>query len=161
MTNKLACAVVGLILVAASSGCRKQSTAAPKLPADIDARVQACIAAQGEVSLRRQNRGGPSAPGQPSDAGMVAAACAPLYQEAACRQAMEKFDEPPMEQRASTLLRSCARAYCPVLPSPKPHVCAATDTPPTDLSEWAELRQAILQRDIGAERAARVLQPPR
>jgi hypothetical protein len=157
-------AVVALAVWAALPANAPRATgerAAEPVTADsLEPAIAACIRAQAEVSQRRAARGA-SRPGEPSDAGVVAQACAPLYHEAACRKAMEKFDEPPPAERAATVLRICAHAYCPLIAAPKPSVCARPDEAPVDLTLWADLRQAALERDIGRERAARVLAPTR
>jgi hypothetical protein len=120
------------------------------------ARVDACLAAQRDVAARRQARGGPAPAGEPSDAGIVARACAPLYTQPACRDAQVNFDTPPPEARVMTVFRACARGYCPGLPDPKPSAC---DHEPADGQEtfiaWNDLRSAILRHDIGDAEAAR------
>jgi hypothetical protein len=132
-------------------------------PGDVRARVDACVAAQAQVAQRRATRGGPTPPGEPSDAAVVARACAPLYQEAGCRQAQVDFDKPEAPQRVATVLQACERAYCPTLPAPKPAACNPGN-PPEDgmatFTAWNDLRAAILRRDIGETEAARAF-PPR
>ena len=130
---------------------------------DLDAKIAACLAAQQKVGSARAQRGGPAPAGQPSDAAVVSAACAPLYKQPACRDAMVRFDEPPPPQRSRTVLSACAKAYCGELPAPKPSVCAHPDNVPEDEQQfiaWNELREAILKHDIGATAAERVLSPP-
>jgi hypothetical protein len=128
---------------------------------DVAAEIEACVAAQREVAARRQQRGAPSPPGEPSDAGLVSRACAPLYRQAGCRDAMLRFDEPPPERRSATVFSACARVYCPLLSPPRPSACTDPETVPSDmLPAWTELRQAILTHDIGPAAARRVLAPP-
>jgi hypothetical protein len=120
--------------------------------------VDACLAAQAQVTARRASRGAPTAPGEPTDGAVVARACAPLFHEAACRQAHVDFDTPPPEARASTLLRACEQAYCPLLPAPKPSACDPAKVPADGMetfTAWAELRAASLRHDIGEPEAAR------
>jgi hypothetical protein len=108
------------------------------------------------VAETRRTRGGPAPAGAPSDAAVVAAACAPLFREPACRQAQADFDAPPPERRAVAVIEACARAYCPQLPAPKPSAC--DHLPGADeevLGSWVELRSAILRRDLGEAEAAR------
>ena len=137
--------------------------AAPAADADLEGKITACLAAQEKIGAARAQRGGPAPAGQPSDAAVVSAACAPLYKQAACRDAMVRFDEPPPAQRSRAVLSACAKAYCAELPAPKPAVCARPDNVPEDQEQfiaWNELRQAILEHDIGAAAARRVLGSP-
>lgn len=130
---------------------------------DLDAKITACLAAQQQVGAARAARGGPAPPGQPTDAAVVSRACAPLYHQAPCRDAMMRFDEPPPERRSAAVLEACARAYCGLLGAPKPSVCANPDAVPQDEQQyiaWNELRQAILTHDIGPAAAQRALNPP-
>lgn len=142
-----------------------EAAAAPATADDaMDAAIASCVGAQMMVMQQRAARGGPAPAGQPSDAAVVSKACAALYKERACRDAMIKYDEPPAEQRSSAVLKACARAYCPTLSAPKPAVCSHVDNVPEDLQqfqEWAELRNAILTRDIGPAATQLVTNPPR
>ncbi|MDB4968556.1 MAG: hypothetical protein JWN44_4245 [Myxococcales bacterium] len=129
---------------------------------DLGPRIEACLVAQKEVSARRQARTAPPPPGEPSDAAVVSRACAPLYKQPSCKDAMMRFDEPPMEARSATVFLACARAYCPQLPEPKPAACKDPNVVPEEQwVAWSELRQAILRHDLGAEAAQRVLAPAR
>jgi hypothetical protein len=133
---------------------------APKR-ADARALVDACVAARREVMARRAARGGPSPPGEPSDAALVSSACAPLYGEATCRDAMLKFDEPPPAERVTRVIDACVRAYCPKLPPPRPGICERQpDDPMERLAAWDALRMAILGREIGHELAQRANAAP-
>ena len=129
---------------------------------DAHAQVEACRAAQAQVAARRVARGGPTPPGEPSDGATVSIACAPLFHEAACRQAQLDFDKPDPAARMSTVLQACEHAYCPLLPAPKPSVCDPAKAAPADGMEtftaWSELRTAILTRDIGAAEGARAFE---
>lgn len=139
------------------------AAAAPVPDGDLDAKITACLAAQDKVAQARAQRGGPAPAGQPSDAAVVAGACAPLYRQPACRDAMVHFDTPPPAERSRTVLQACARAYCGELPAPKPSVCAHPDNVPDDEQQfmaWNELREAILKHDLGPAAAARALSPP-
>jgi hypothetical protein len=138
-------------------------TPAPPPSAEVRARVDACLAAQAQVAQRRATRGGPTPPGEPSDAGVVAHACAPLYHEAGCRQAQLDFDVPAAPLRVPTVLQACERAYCPMLPAPKPSVCDPAQVPGDGMetyTAWNDLRSAILRHDLGETEAARAF-PPR
>jgi hypothetical protein len=161
--GRLAVIVAGALLVAlAVWAALPRRTDTQPAADDATARIDACIAAQREVAARRQARNGPLPAGEPSDAAVVSRACAPLYKEAKCRDAMMRFDEPPPEARSATVFQACARAYCPVLPAPKPAACANTDQVPEEQwVAWSELRQAILTRELGADGAQRVLAPAR
>jgi hypothetical protein len=140
------------------------AVAAPTGDDATDTAIAGCVGAQLMVMQQRQQRGGPAPPGQPSDAAVVSKACAPLYKQAACREAMLNYDEPPPEVRSSTVLQKCARAYCPTLSAPKPPVCDHVDNVPQDIQqfqEWAQLRDAILIKEIGPSAAQLVANPPR
>jgi hypothetical protein len=118
--------------------------------------VDACVLAQAQVSQRRAIRGA-SPSGGPSDAAVVAQACAPLFANTACREAMTHFDDPPVEARSRTLFEACTRAYCPTLPAPRPPACDRPAADPSELvGQWNELRETVLRREIGEEQAARV-----
>lgn len=135
----------------------------PVAPDDLDAKIAGCIGAQRLVAQARVQRGGPAPAGQPSDAAVVARGCAPLYSEAACRQSMMHFDDPPPQRRSAAVLEACARAYCDKLSAPKPAACSHVDNIPQDeqqYTEWNDLRLAILTRDIGASAAQLVTAPP-
>lgn len=158
MSRVIAAAAVAAVVGAAIwFALPRAGTRAFDLARDVDA----CVAAQREVASRRAQRGGPAPPGQPSDAGVVSRACAPLFLQPACRDVMLRFDEAPPAERAATVQKVCAVEYCALLPPPKPAVCAHPADPPTDLTEWAELREAILKHDIGPELAARAFPPLR
>jgi hypothetical protein len=136
---------------------------APAGGGDLEPKIAGCLAAQRQVADARAQRGGPAPAGQPSDAAVVARGCAPLYREAACRDAMMHFDDPPPPQRSITVLKACAHAYCGILTAPKPSVCDHPDAVPEDeqqFAAWNDLRTAILTHDIGAAAAQRVLAPP-
>ena len=129
---------------------------------DLDAKIDACTGAQRLVAAARATRGGPAPAGQPTDAAVVSQACAPLYRQPACRDAMMRFDDPPPAQRSAAVLQACARAYCGLIAAPKPSVCANPDAVPQDQQQyvaWNDLRSAILAHDIGPAAAARVLSP--
>ncbi|HEX4459770.1 MAG TPA: hypothetical protein VIA18_17450 [Polyangia bacterium] len=126
---------------------------------DVHALVENCRSAQVQVAARRAARGGPTPPGEPTDAGLVAQACAPLYHEPGCRKAQLDFDKNAPALRMTTLLQACEHDYCPLLPAPKPSICDPANAAPADGMEtftaWADLRAAILRHDIGEAEAAR------
>ena len=139
-------------------------SAAPPADANLEAKIDSCLGAQQKVAAARAQRGGPAPAGQPSDAAIVSRGCAPLYHEAGCRDALLRFDDPPPEKRSAAVLTACARAYCGLLPAPKPSVCANPEAVPEDEQQyiaWNDLRTAILTHDIGAAATQRVLSPPR
>ena len=143
----------------------RQPAAAPAAAADgdLEPKIAACLAAQEKVGASRARRGGPAPAGEPSDAAVVSAACAPLYRQPACRDAMAHFDTPPPPERSRAVLQACARAYCGLLPAPKPAVCADPEHVPEDQQQfmaWNDLREAILTHDLGPAAAQRVLSPP-
>jgi len=147
----------------ASAGT-KPAEAAPASGAstatDMNADIDACIAGAISVAARRQTRGAPAAPGEPSDAAVVARACAPLFREPACREAHLHFDDPPADGRSKAVLDACKAAYCDKLPAPKPRACDPNQPPPEDglatFQNWDELRHAIWKRDLGEAGLARL-----
>jgi hypothetical protein len=136
--------------------------AAPATPAaaDTNAAIDACIAGSKVVAERRASRGAPAAAGEPSDSAVVARACAPLFHEAACREAHLHFDDPPADVRSQTVLDACKRDYCDKLAAPKPRACDPSQPPPEDglatFQTWDELRHAIWKRDLGEAGVARL-----
>jgi hypothetical protein len=123
---------------------------------DAKSKVDACLAAQQQVGDRRASRGR-APPGELSDGAVVARACAPLFANAECREAMMNFDVPPLEARSSTLFAVCTRAYCPTFTAPRPSACERQAADPSGTAEqWDELRTAVLRREIGEEQAARL-----
>ena len=134
--------------------------ASPTANLDMSAAIDGCIAGFKSVASRRQTRGGPAAPGEPSDSAIVARACAPTFREAACREAHLHFDDPPAEGRSQAVLDACKAAYCDKLLAPKPRACDPSQPPPEDglatFQSWDELRHAIWVRDLGDAGAARL-----
>jgi len=84
----------------------------------------------------------------------LARACADLYREPACAEAMRNPGADP-SARASTIARACRDAYCPRLLAPRPRLCdeAALPLPSELLSQWAELQQQILALELGVDPA--------
>ena len=119
-------------------------------------KVDACVLAQEQVAQRRATRGRAS-PGGPSDAAAVEAACAPLFSNAACREAMIHFDDPQVEARSDRVFEVCTKAYCPTLPEPRPSACERPAAEPSEMAgQWNEFRERVLRREIGEEQSARV-----
>ena len=77
----------------------------------------------------------------------IADACADVVVEKPCHDEFRNYDTPP-EQRIAKLVDACARAYCPILPAPKPARC--TD-PSGDL---ASFWHAVHLFDLGPEATA-------
>jgi hypothetical protein len=149
--------VAGLLVsVTACQTHHVEPTGAAQTRADVDA----CLAAGAAVAERRRTRTAPLAPNEPSDAAVVAAACAPLFRETACRDAHAHFDEPAVQLRAVTLLNACRDAYCPKLAPPLPKACdpkAQADDPMEVFQSWHDLRTAIYRRDLGDAETERIL----
>jgi len=147
-------------LAVRDGGTGSGGTAVAARADDTHARVDACLAARQKVTARRAERGGPSPAGEPTDGAVAAAACAPLFHEAACRDAQLHFDDPAPAERAAAVLEACKRAYCGKLGAPLPRACDASQPPPGDGLEtftvWDDLRRAILRHDIGDAEAARL-----
>jgi hypothetical protein len=89
------------------------------------------------------------APGQRATA--LARACADLYREPRCRDAMLGSHQPA--EMASHIATACAEAYCPRLEAPRPKLCdAGLPAGPSELmSSWRELQRRILELELGAE----------
>lgn len=88
----------------------------------------------------------------------MAAACAPLFSEAGCRDGYIRAfsDQTAPSDRARLLTNACESAYCPKL-EPKPSLCVGESTDLATLSQqWKDFQKAVLTRDLGAARAERV-----
>jgi biopolymer transport protein ExbD len=94
-------------------------------------------------------------PASPSVAADLARACADLYREPACAEAMRNPPKDPA-QFASAVSSACRDAYCPHLPAPRPGLCASAALPaPTELlSQWGVLQQHILAFELGVDAKA-------
>jgi hypothetical protein len=77
----------------------------------------------------------------------IANACADVVVEKACHDEFAAFDTPP-DQRIAKLLEVCTRAYCPILPAPKPARCTDPD------GGVPEFWHAVHLFDLGAEATA-------
>jgi hypothetical protein len=147
----------GLVVLVTACETRRVATVAGQSHADVDA----CLAAGTAVAERRRTRTVALAPNEPSDAAVVAAACAPLFREPACRDAHLHFDDPPVEMRATTVLKACREAYCPKLGPPLPRACDPkaedSDDPMAVFQSWHDLRTAIYRRDLGDAETERIL----
>jgi hypothetical protein len=87
--------------------------------------------------------------GTPEEHSDINQACAPLYAEPACRDAIARVAGSPAE-RVGGRIRACRDAYCPKL-SPRPALCdreAKTASEAAPL--WRELDDAILRHDLGS-----------
>lgn len=93
----------------------------------------------------------------------VAASCAPLYKERACREGyVHAWDEQTdPAARIRILTTACSDAYCPELPAPKPALCAQPTAEQGGFAalsvRWREFQRTVLVRDLGAARAEKVL----
>jgi hypothetical protein len=98
-----------------------------------------------QQSVARLARGASAA-----DANEVARACADLYGEPACAQAMRNPPADP-STRAATIARACRDAYCPRLAEPRPALCQRSELPvPTQLlTEHGELMRRALAFELG------------
>jgi hypothetical protein len=87
-------------------------------------------------------------------------ACAALYAERGCREAFAHAwakDTDP-SQRSRIMAEGCRDAYCPKLAAPKPAMCdEAEPNLITAQTTWPEFVRTVLVRDLGEERADRVL----
>jgi hypothetical protein len=76
--------------------------------------------------------------------------CSEVYVEHGCREAFLTAARALPRERMTVLVRGCAAAYCPILPDPKPSLCAgAAET--GEVLLWGELQLAILTYDLGPE----------
>jgi hypothetical protein len=127
---------------AAASSASPVASAGP-LPSDP---IDACL----EV-MRRE-----AAPrADPTSEVRVAKACAGVYKNAACRDAHERYDSRPLEERAMTVTERCRAAYCPDLAEPKPKLCAEEIPAAQNILRF-ELRIAIWKHDLGPEVAQKL-----
>lgn len=107
------------------------------------------------------------ASGEESDPGAagrsLAAACAPLYKESACREGYLRAwnEQTDPAERIRIMVAACSEAYCPKLAEPKPALCAQPSAEQggfAALSErWQDFRRTVLVRDLGSARAEKVL----
>ncbi len=77
----------------------------------------------------------------------IADACADVVVEKPCHDEFKAYDTPP-EERIAKLVETCARAYCPILPAPKPARC--TDPGADAAAFW----HAVHLFDLGPEATA-------
>jgi hypothetical protein len=116
-----------------------------------DAAVAACIAAVGASATE---------PDSARAGRAVATGCAELYAEPACRQGYTTaWDErtSPAE-RTRILVEACTAAYCPKLDEPRPDLCTAPAQAFAErAAQWQRFQRVVLVRDLGVERATRVL----
>lgn len=116
-----------------------------------DAAVDGCIAAV---------RGASRATDVRARTVTVARACSGIYSERACRDGylLAAADETDPAAFARIIRERCRDAYCPLLATPKPKLCDAGELGVAAASAaWPELVQSALVRDLGPERATRVL----
>lgn len=120
---------------------------------------EACIAAVNDARSGRVGAGD----GKNDRAGSVVRACAPLFGDAACRDAHERFDKGAPVDRMWRLAETCRNAYCPRLKAPKPTLCDDGERAPLELAAaWSEFVPAVLKAEHGsrAERVIGVLRAP-
>jgi hypothetical protein len=88
----------------------------------------------------------------------LAQACGALFAERGCsdayKQAWEHFDP---SQRIRIMVEGCRDAYCPTLAVPRPTLCESGTFVIEAAADWPEFLRVILVRDLGEERAGRVL----
>lgn len=125
-------------------GLPHRASPPPLAPADLAQRLGAIESCrQGFANLGKTPR---------PHAADVSRACAGVYREPACAEAMRNPPEDPTAF-ASTIARACRDAYCPRLPAPRPRLCGAADLPPPSalLTQWAELEQQIMAFELGLD----------
>lgn len=79
-------------------------------------------------------------------------ACANLYVEPSCRQALLTLDTVEAEARAIHLAQVCKQAYCGKVPSPKPELCGSDIGALTDGQlrwQWARFNWRVFKWDLG------------
>ncbi|HOX47446.1 MAG TPA: hypothetical protein PK668_27880 [Myxococcota bacterium] len=136
---------VGLCLAAGPWACAQR-----EVPVEVQEQaVAGCLAGLAAVSA------------QPPEerSTFLAAACQGVFREPGCRQAWARLGQVSPEARATSLVEACRQAYCPLLSEPRPGLCTAQAVPDAVEARaevWRELLSAILQRDLGAQRAARL-----
>lgn len=85
--------------------------------------------------------------------------CADVYSAPACRAAWLESTSAPSDARFSGIERACVSAYCPLLPEPKPELCAAPAV--EDSLAAAPKWQAFTRRVLAYELAVDEDQLPR
>ena len=145
---------LALVAVLSSAACRD---ATPRHP-DARGAVDRCLAATGTTAPT----------GQAAElAARVAASCAELYVEQACRDAhlaLAKVGGGPTSPdwiaSFSRAQNTCREVYCPLLPGDKPALCTPAASSPTEpaalAAAWNALRTEIYKLDLGASEAARL-----
>jgi hypothetical protein len=101
---------------------------------------------------RLMTQGGPVPPLVGNAAKAVWGECAPVFRAERCRLAHQHYQETPVSDRVRTLVEACRDSYCPSLPEPRPALCTRDGSSFSEtVTLWAELRAAILERDLGPE----------
>jgi len=166
---RLSVSRVTLLIVALTSACRgstHRSTRNPEGPSSSQALTGPKAPALKRCNAARENARAALdagvAPGQVFAS--MTTACADLYSEPGCSNALRKAATLPIEARAASIARGCRDAYCPKFAPPKPALCApeASQSPSQMLATWPELGMRILalELNVPVEEAARLVPRP-
>jgi hypothetical protein len=133
---------------AIAAGCSSETPPRPTLPhhPDPDRAVRACL-----TGIEAAKTGDPA-----SAIPTFMAACSHLYAEGTCREAWVTLGgtaAAEREVRRAEAIESCSRAYCPLLPAPRPQSCQGQGG---DADSWRELQLAIFTFDLGTDRVTAV-----
>lgn len=90
---------------------------------------------------------------------LVVEGCKDFVREPTCRDAWVESTSMDPLARAPVIARECRRAYCPVLPQPKPVLCGRTLTSlrSDEVSPiWMNFLTAIFARDLGSNNSSQL-----
>lgn len=134
-TSVRAALAVGVALALSASGC-----------GDANSRERHARAERCEQSLAVKSK--PN--GRSAELAVFVRECAPLYEEATCREALEHGLGTAPGAELGPPLAACAKAYCPRLP-PGPEACRAAPVSGSVDRAWVELSHAIFSRDASRD----------
>lgn len=152
--------LIGLWALISLAGCSKDVGAAP-LPNAGEPVAPAAKTAESALVDRCIAAHEHSRTVDPAAAyGVIVDQCLTLMvKQEGCRQALKQSLVVDAAVRASTVATGCAAAYCPLLPEPKPAICArdVASIAPTELPRlFSELFMQVRTRELGATEAARL-----
>jgi|JI10StandDraft_1071094.scaffolds.fasta_scaffold41972_2 hypothetical protein len=136
----------------ASASSAPPAATSPPSTADQLARADACAAAALAVN-----------PNDPrlKQMSTVVTGCMSVYTEQSCKDGLAAAiaEKTPDDQRIVVMSKGCGDAYCPrLMDEPRPKYCTLPDsTEPTERAKFfTELRNRILELELGEEGRARV-----
>jgi hypothetical protein len=85
------------------------------------------------------------------EAGLVRAACGPLFRNAEFRRGWDAtVGSAPPEILASLLAQAALESYCIAWPAPRPAACTGKVVPKTASARWRALFDKIIDTDVAA-----------